>query len=53
MDADLDPKPARIGPICEGAVLYRPLRRITQAVVMGAMGLLIALEWAALLLRLE
>ncbi|HYD46633.1 MAG TPA: hypothetical protein VEA79_15310 [Phenylobacterium sp.] len=53
MDADLDPKPARIGPVAEGALLYWPVRRLTQAMVMGAMGVLIALEWVALLLRLE
>lgn len=53
MDPDLDPKPARIGPIAEGGVLYWPVRRMTQAVVLGAMAALIALEWVALLLRLE
>lgn len=53
MADDLDPKPARIGPIVEGDWLYRPLRRAVQLLVLGLMGLLIALEWSALLLRLE
>lgn len=53
MDNALDPKPARIGPIAEGRLFYRPVRRMTQVVVLTLMGLWVAMEWAALLLRLE
>ena len=53
MSEALDPKPARIGPIVEGDWLYRPMRRVMQMVVLAAMGLVIATEWLALLLRLE
>ena len=49
----VDPKPARIGPVAEGALLYWPVRRAVQLAVLGLMGVLIALEWSALLLRLE
>ena len=53
MADDIDPKPARIGPIAEGAWLYWPVRRLVQLLVLGLMGLLIAIEWSALLLRLD
>lgn len=48
-----DPKPARIGPIAEGGLLYRPVRRVVQMLILGLMGVLMAIEWSALLLRLE
>ena len=53
MADDLDPKPARIGPIAEGGLLYWLVRRAVQLLVLGVMGVLIAIEWSALLLRLE
>lgn len=53
MADDLDPKPARIGPIAEGGLLYWPVRRAVQLLILGVMGVLIAIEWSALLLRLE